>query len=391
VKIAHITATFPPYHGGTGNVCYHNVCELARRGHQVTVFTAAENGLEDMADQDRYQVIHLKPLARVGNAPLLPQLASRLAGFEIIHLHYPFYGGEFSALAARRSNIPLVITYHQDVLLRGALGKIEPVLRHTSERWTLRAAERVLFTSEDYGQASHARPLLHGREEHIGVLPNGVDLKRFSPGSAPDRLADQLQVRPGDQVVSLVASLDRAHYFKGVEVLLAAMTKLPDNVHALIVGEGDLRPSYEARSISLGLSGRVHFTGRVSDERLPDYYRLADINVLPSTTMGEAFGLVIVEAFACWKPVIASNLPGVRSLVTEGVDGWLVEPGDIDGLAEKLQMALRLSPEQRRAMGEAGRRKVGGQFTWERIGEQLEAIYFDMIHQARYWISVVQQ
>lgn len=185
MRIAQITATFPPYQSGTGNVCYHNARELARRGHEVHVFTASVRDTPRLEMQAGVQVHRLRPLVRLGNAPVIPQLVNYLNGFDLIHLHYPFIGGELAAVAARLTHTPLVITYHQDVLLSGPMGWIERFLRQTSGRFTLRSAERLLFTTLDYSQASYIRSLLVGREDKLGELPNGVDIGVFTPEAPP--------------------------------------------------------------------------------------------------------------------------------------------------------------------------------------------------------------
>lgn len=382
LKIAHVTATFPPYRGGTGNVCYHNARELARRGHEVHVFTAATSDTTGDEYRDGITIHRLRPLLRVGNAPILPGLPQALRGFDVIHLHYPFFGGEITALAARRNHTPLVITYHQDVLLHGLMGVIERTLRLTAGRLTLRSAARLLFTSRDYGSASYVQPLLKDRQEQIGELPNGVDTATFRPGPVDPRLQSLHQLSADDQVALLVAGLDRAHYFKGVEVFLRALAQLPPTIKGVIVGDGDLRASYEATAASLGLNDRVRFAGRVSDDDLPRYYRLADVTVLPSVTMGEAFGLVLVESLASGRPVIASNLPGVRTVVNHGRDGLLVEPNDPAALAEALEQILS-DHHHRRNMAQVGRVKVEVNYDWSRIGARLEAIYQQVLADAQ--------
>lgn len=382
LRIAHVTATFPPYRGGTGNVCYHNARELARRGHDVHVFTAAIDGASGDEQRDGITIHRLRPLLRVGNAPILPGLLAALRGFDVIHLHYPFFGGEITTLAARLSRTPLVITYHQDVLLHGLMGLIERVLRLTAGRLTLRAAARLLFTSHDYGSASYVRPLLRGREAKIGELPNGVDTSTFTPGSADAELRSQHQLSADDRVALLVAGLDRAHYFKGVDVFLRALAQLPKEIKGVIVGDGDLRASYEHAAATLGLSERVRFAGRVSDADLPRYYRLTDVTVLPSVTMGEAFGLVLVESLASARPVIATNLPGVRTVVSQERDGLLVAPNDPAALAQALGQILD-DADRSRAMGLAGRAKVESLYDWAQIGARLETIYQQVLDEAR--------
>jgi glycosyltransferase involved in cell wall biosynthesis len=177
-----------------------------------------------------------------------------------------------------------------------------------------------------------------------------------------------------DKVVLLVAGLDRAHYFKGVDVFLSALSWLPPYVKGIIVGDGDLRGDYEVNARLMGVGARVHFAGRVPAAALPAYYRLADVTVLPSTTMGEAFGLVLVESLASATPVVASNLPGVRTVVATGTDGLLVDPGDSVALAGAVGAVLRYEA-QRQIMGQAGRAKMEQRYDWRQIGRRLEALY----------------
>jgi glycosyltransferase involved in cell wall biosynthesis len=100
--------------------------------------------------------------------------------------------------------------------------------------------------------------------------------------------------------------------------------------------------------------------------------------VLPSTTMGEAFGVVLLEAMACGKPVIASNLPGVRSVVDDGRDGLLVQPGDAADLGQKLELLLA-DVHGRSEMGLRGRKKVEDQYDWPLIVPRLEKLYAEVL------------
>jgi glycosyltransferase involved in cell wall biosynthesis len=379
LRVVHVTATYPPYFGGTGNVCYHNARELARAGHTVHVVTAAVQGASRDEVCDGVRVKRLRALARVGNAPLLPGLAHALRGFDLIHLHYPFFGGEITALAAALQRTPLVVTYHQDVLLHGPLAVVERALRYSVDRWTLRSAHRVLFTSLDYGRSSYVAPMLRDRQHSVGELPNGVDTTIFTALPSPADLRHGLELTDSARVVLLVARLDRAHYFKGVDVLLEALTQLPSDAICVIVGDGDLRARYVSTARRMGLASRVRFVGRVADEDLPLYYRLADVTVLPSTTMGEAFGLVLLESMASGTTVVASDLPGVRTVVVSGDDGLLVIPGDANDLARALGRLLH-DDELRQRMALRGRQKVEQHYDWARIGLCLETIYLRLLN-----------
>ena len=378
LRIAHVTATFPPYWGGTGNVCFYNARELTRRGHDVHVYTPNLNSSITQENSEGIHVHRQKPILRFGNAALMPNLLS-LKNFDVIHLHFPFFGGEFSALAAYMRHIPLIVTYHQDVHLQGILKFVEYLLRLTISRWVLNHAHRILFTSVDYSVFSYIHNILDNRENHIGELPNGVDPKHFFPGQHDPVITQKYKSSYEDKIALLVARLDRAHYFKGVPIFLQAVAQLPEFMNAVIVGEGDMKEEYEKLAYLLEINKRVDFAGRVSIEDLPKYYCMADVTVLPSTTMSEAFGLVLVESLACGTPVIATDIPGVRTVVSDGLDGYLVQPGDVEGLRAKLQQILSMPDLQKAEMGCAGRCKVEQKYTWELAGQRLEAIYLEVI------------
>jgi len=378
LKIAQVSATFPPYLAGTGNVCYHNARELVRLGHQVTVFTSRFPDV-DFTYPDGLCVERYRPPIRLGNAPLIPQLL-KLSGFDLVHLHYPFFfGAEMVALRCRALKMPYVITYHQDVLFRGPLRSAEWVHRNLIGRRILAGAARLLVTSRDYHTQSYLQRLIVQQAHKVVELPNGIDTDRFHPAPPCPDLAARYGIRPNDRVVLFVGALDRAHYFKGVNVLLRSLALLSNpRLRLLIVGDGDLRRTYQEEANQLGLNENAIFCGRVPDEDLPAHYRLCDLLVLPSITRGEAFGIVLLEAFATGKPVIASNLPGVRTVVDDGVNGLLTRPNDTDDLASKVRYLLA-NPDIRQRFGRNGRKKAEETYAWHIIGRRLESIYYEAL------------
>ena len=381
MKIAHVTATFPPYAGGTGNVAYYNARVLASRGHDVHVFTAMLKTSPDEQTLDGIAVHRLKPWLRYGNAPLLPTLFSQISGFDIIHLHMPFYGGiELLHLLRQQRDTALIITHHQDVKLTGVANIVSTIHDRFIGLEVMSRADRVCFTSLDYAQTSHFTPHLEIRNIKATALPNGVDTSRFAVKPYPERLSEHYQIEDNKFKVLVVGVLDRAHYFKGVTHLLDAIARLENpDVLVFIVGEGELRETYQEHAAKIGLQDVAHFPGFVPDEELPDYYRMADVTVLPSTTPGEAFGLVLLESMACGTPVIASDMPGVRTVVSPPVDGFLFPPGDVKELSDILQTMILLAPEAREQMGCAGRKKVVREYDWNRIGDILESLYMEVL------------
>ena len=252
------------------------------------------------------------------------------------------------------------------------------------DRWVLprlfRLASAVVTTSSEYFDHSPTLQKIAKTTTSIyKSIPLGVDAGVFSPGAVRPFLREQWSIDQGAAIIGFVGSIDSAHYFKGIPQLLSAFSILT-RTHSqkrfalLIVGEGDQLNNFQRIVHDAGLEQSVHFVGRVLDADLPDYYRLMDCLVLPSTTRSEAFGLVLLEAMACGKPVIASNLPGVRTLVQEGLNGRLVTPGSHEQLADAL-IDLFGAPEQLQQMGLNGRALVEKQYQWSQVAQAWQALY----------------
>lgn len=373
MKVAHVTATYPPYGGGTGRICADQAEYLSRRGHQVAVYCPAQ-GRQRATESGPPQVVRLPPWLRAGNAAVaLGHLG--IARPDLLHLHYPYYGGgDLAWLDARLRRIPYVVTYHQDVALPGAFGIIARRHHALAGRRILAGARLVMATSLDYARHSRLAPLLHDPGNVVEVA-NGVDTTRFQPVPGSPALQAAHGIGDGELVILFVGSLDRAHYFKGVDVLLAAfglLLDLPVRLH--IVGRGELRARYQAQAAALGLASRVCFDDSVSDADLPAHHQMADVLVLPSTTRGEAFGVVLLEAMASGVPVVASDLPGVREVVTRTGGGLLTPPNAAGALAAALRTLLTDAPRRQR-LGQLGRAAVERHYAWPVVIDRLEAMY----------------
>src|SRR6266545_151500 len=379
MRIAHVTATFPPYLAGTGYVADYQTRELARRGHEVHLFTAALMGEPRRAMRDGVMVHRLPAVVQVGNAPVLPGLLS-LSRFDVVHLHYPFLSGaELVWAACRARGIPYVVTYHNDLIGAGTRDLVFRLYSRVFGELVLGAAARVLAVTLDHASNCKAAPTLQRRGQRIVELPNGVDADHFRPDWDTSVVSAVTGFPPGARVVLFVGALDTAHHFKGLSTLLKAFARiLSSDIRLLVVGAGDMLDGYRREAAALGIGRQVCFVGRVPHAQLPAYYAASDIVVLPSS-QPESFGMVLIEGMACGKPVVGSRIPGVRSLIAEGRDGLLAEAGDAADLAAKLRALLVLSAEERRAIGLAGRHKVEERYTWRQIGARLEALYAELV------------
>lgn len=171
--------------------------------------------------------------------------------------------------------------------------------------------------------------------EKVVVVPNTFDESLFSPGAKPVRLLERHLLSPDQPVLLTVGRLSSTERYKGHDQVIRAMPaiceKQPD-ARYLIVGDGDDAPRLRALARDANVEKQVIFTGYVQREDLPDYYRLADIFVMPST--GEGFGIVFLEALASGRPVIAANADASPEALDGGRLGWLVDPGRPDQIAE---------------------------------------------------------
>lgn len=377
MRIAHVTATFPPYYGGTGTVCYYNALGLAKLGHEVTVFTAAHPP-GDYEYPPEICVKRLPFLFRIGNAPFLPGLL-QLDRFDIIHLHHPFiFGAEMIWAASKLRHIPYVLTHHNDLIGNGFRRYLFDAYSSVSTRLVFGGARKFLVVSTDHARGCRLAGLFERRWNDVVEVPNAVDVDLFKPGLGYPELRAQHSIPENAKVVLFVGGLDRAHHFKGADLLIKSFQEVKNQEAALVfIGDGDLKEDLMNLAKDLGISEKVHFLGVIANEKLPPYYGMATVLVLPSMPP-ESFGMVLIEAMACGTAVIASDLPGVRTVVTDGVDGYLIQPGNKQQLGERIAGLLADTPLCQ-VMGRRGRSKVEEKYSWEVVTSGLEQIYYSML------------
>ncbi|MBP9761178.1 MAG: glycosyltransferase family 4 protein [Candidatus Magasanikbacteria bacterium] len=394
MRIAHIVCSYPPYYGGMGNVVFQTAEELGKRGVTVEVFTPGIFESSEIRPSDAPQSPHhapelaklqhtvhrLTPSIQYGNAARLPTLEQELDSFDIVHLHYPFFGTANIAKKWKKKNPhkTLVITYHMDARGTGWKGLFFSLYARYVMPKILQSADALIASSFDYIEASEARHVYANNPQKWHEIPFGVDTNRFSPNENPAALAQQIGISPSIPTILFVGGMDPAHYFKGVSTLLQAIFLLKKQnipVQAVLVGGGSLQQQYMLQAKGLGIHDRVHFVGKVGDAILPSYYRLADLLVLPSIHAGEAFGMVLLEAFASGVPVIASDLPGVRTVAKKA--GVTVPPKQPSLLAQAIAEYIQL-PKEVHTLQKSHARDVAERiYSWRAIGDELMNVYSD--------------
>lgn len=387
MRIAHLTATFPPYPGGAGNTAYRFARGQAERGHHVEVFTAPAPGRGEAPDPGAATVHRIEPLLAMGNAPLIPALA-RVEGFDVVHLHYPFIFGSELTLAARlrrrRRGQALLVHYKNRLIGRGLRGGLFAAYERTWAPLVVRAADRICVLSPDHAASVPYLARIARRDPgRLVEMPNGVDCGRFVPGPDAAGVRDRLGIPPGGLVAAFVATLDRAHHFKRLDVAIDALSEPGgEDVRLLVAGGGELTDSFRDRAAAAGVADRVHCLGSVAHERLPEVLRAADLLVL-TTEPPESFGIVLIEAMACGLPVVATDYPGVRAVVDDGDTGLIVPTGDPRAVAGALARLDDSGAEQRERMGAAGRAKCERLWSWPRLLDRMDGAYAEAIEARR--------
>jgi rhamnosyl/mannosyltransferase len=361
VRILHLSKFYPPDPGGLEQVVAHLAEGAAQRGHEVRVVAATGSSwVRDPGKRitepprRRVVVVRIPTHGVLWSQPVAPgYLAAARWPADVVYVHHPHPLADLAVMMGPRR--PTIILHHSDVQRQRAVRLAYGPLA----RWVARRAAAVVVATKSH--LAQAQDLGTVGREKARVVPFGVDAARFAPRPNPPR---PKTFPPPDQgPVGLFVG--RLVSYKGLDVLLRALQG--SDLRFVIAGSGPLRPELDQSVKDLGLADRVTLTGEVSDEALPAYYQSADYVVLPSTTPAEMFGVALLEAMACGKPVVSTALPsGVREVNLADVTGLEVPPGDAGALRGAMQR-LAGDAALRARLGAAGRKRVEEQFTLDRM------------------------
>jgi glycosyltransferase involved in cell wall biosynthesis len=231
-------------------------------------------------------------------------------------------------------------------------------------------------------QSSDAARVYEKYGYKVIAIPPGVDTERFSPGEKDEDLLERYGCNSlFHKVLLFVGGLDSAHYFKGLSFLTETLGDLSEDtpVRLIVVGDGDLREEYEREVRSMGMEEVVKFAGKVSDDELPLFYRSADAVILPSLDSSEAFGIVLIEAMSSGKPVLASNLPGVRTVVDQGGAGYVFPVGNKKECLEMIHKLL-LDEDTYDTLAHHARNRAVDHYSKEIVLKKLIEVYENLRH-----------
>ncbi|MGW5482763.1 glycosyltransferase family 4 protein [Streptomyces sp. NPDC004008] len=367
--VAVVAPYYPPKVGGVENYAAQIASAIARDPalRSVVITTNPANRRTGVTVADGVPVVRLGTWARLSNSPLSPlwpfqlRVWLRRMQVDVINTHAPVPGLADLAVALRGRR-PTVVTYHSGSMLKGepAADRIIRCYERHVLPWVFARAQALIAVSPVSLAARHPGA--------VQITP-GVDTDRFTPGPLPPSRRHRTVVYLG--------RMDRTSSWKGVDVLLDAAAKLPDDVTVALVGSGDAVPDHRAHAERLGITDRVHTPGLLTGDDLVTALQQAAVVVLPSRSEAESFGMVLIEAMACGTPVVGSEVGGIPHVIDPGANGLLVPPGDPAALAEALQSVLgdgHLADH----LGATGRHTAVERYAWPTLTDRYVRLFKEL-------------
>ncbi|OPY44820.1 MAG: putative glycosyl transferase [Methanosaeta sp. PtaU1.Bin028] len=341
--------------------------ELAEMGHDVRIVCADSAGQREMSGS--FSIKTLWTAGMIANTNITPALPLTLLkeDFDIVHAHLPTpWSADWSAMTARLKGRPLVLTYHSDIMGRGLAGHVARAYNRTALWPLLKAADRIIVARSRF--ISH---YLTGFQDKIETIPMGVNIEALRPLPG---------ARIGD--IFFLSVLDEFHDFKGLDVLLRSIKivkrQLPQ-VRLVVGGSGTLLDRYRHIASAMGVADNVDFVGHISAGQLADYYNGCGLFVLPSTDpQRETFGIVLIEALACGRPVVATEIAGAADDIAEMGAGIIVKPDDDAALAKAIISILE-NEDLASRMGRTGRRLAVERYSWKSVARRTERVYRELM------------
>jgi D-inositol-3-phosphate glycosyltransferase len=380
--------------GGGMNVYVRSLASaLARAGVSCDVFTRAEHPTQPPAVvvEPGFRVLHVAagPRAPVDKEALVELVDEFTAStrermlrcggeYELLHANY-WLSGQVAHVLKHEFSRPMVATFHTlaRVKAEATIGD-EPERRARAEADIVRCADMMLASTDD--EVRQLARLYGADPERVEIVAPGVDHRRFSPG---DRAASRDRLGLAGRRVLLFVG--RIQPLKGLDLAVRCLAQLddPDAVLLVVGGPSGADGAAELARVralvhDLGLERRVRFVAPRPHAELVTYYRAADVCLVPSRS--ESFGLVALEAAACGTPVVAAAVGGLRSLVDDGVTGFLVDGRDPIDYAAPVANVLD-DRDLADAMGvSAAARSM--RYSWSMTAARLRRLYGDLVERA---------
>jgi glycosyltransferase involved in cell wall biosynthesis len=376
MRVAIVSATYPPTPGGVARHVADVAKALHSNGVDVSVITKAVRGLAANEKIDGVQVLRMRvpgPRVSASSSFVLDALRclARLHP-DIIHSHELTVPTTTAVTAKLMLRVPVVVTAHTSGPLIGDVAKISRAFLGKQRLSLLRSnVDKFVATSH----------VIDGEMAAVGIpamkrvlIPNGIDMNHFAPVDEVEKRVLRRKLSLPDS--EIVVFTGRLVWEKRVHHLLAiwpTIRKLFPNAILLILGSGPLEEDLRQQNVE-----GVHFTGLVQD--VAPYLKASDLLVMPSRY--EGFSLSALEGIACGLPVVATRVGAIPDLVNHGTSGYIVSPDDIAALQDTIVDLLK-DPERRIAFGQYGRRHAEGTYSLHGVADSLSKVYDSLVISAR--------
>lgn len=317
-----------PHVSGLTNVAVDLAEHLAKNGFEIHVHASGSKSLLPYEVINGVHVHRARTWFKLGRAAIAPgtllQMLSLRQTTTTLHLHLPYPEAGFTKILAGKSKTQIV-TYQCDSAIRTLSDAIVGKLLDLSHRAAIRQSTSVVVSSFDYARNSRLADLF--ASDKTTEIPPTI------------RGREEGLAKWAKEGKTLIGFLGRPTSEKGLSVLVEALGLLPDSYSLVIAGPTEgLSESVDTKLIqTIRENPRIHHLGLLDESELKDFYASLDVFVLPSTNSFEAFGIVQVEAMFAGVPVIASNIPGVRTIVQQTGFGEIFPPNDSEELARKIR------------------------------------------------------
>jgi glycosyltransferase involved in cell wall biosynthesis len=368
MNIAFVCQSYPPMVSGAALVIQRLAEGLADLGHSVLVLSASDQGIaysEDFVDLKLVRLRSFHNPVRVGQYFVIwsqDDIVQELTHFQpdILHTHDPLNIGVAALRASQKVNIPMILTIHQLPWFITTYLSIQPRVKNFLEgriwqysQWFIQQCEGLVTPSQMIAE------IVETNTDFLPqVISNGVDLDLFSPllnHQEAQELCKKYGLCPDHPVLLYVGRIDKD---KRVDLVIRAAARVIQeiDVQLFIVGDGKQKDELIQLSHTLGIDKNCFFPGYISKhDDLPGVYRMASVFITASEI--EVQSSVVLEAAASGLPVVTVRASSMPELVIDGENGYLVQPGDIDGMADRL-VSLVKDPIRTKRMGHAAREKV---------------------------------
>lgn len=395
MKICIIGTTIPPVMGGIEVHIWELSRQLARKGHNVSLIGYLKYKDKVFIKSEQKENVNIY---RVNNNYLLGGYTTYIFNasqkvislnkkfdFDIIHAHQSYPAGLIAKIVSAKIKIPYIVTSHgQEILILGKSLRFKPFLW-----WSLRGAKRVIGVSKELTEKSVE---CGAKKDAVITLANVVDTERFDTCVDSSKIRDRYNIAKEDTVI---LSLRRLEPKTGVQYLVEAARKVIahfDKVCFLIVGDGYLKEKLIEKTVEYNIADHFIFTGSIDNEEIPSYISVSDFSVFPS--LAEATSIACLEVMSCGKPVIASNVGGLPEIVSENVNGLIVDFGKqdssyadyglpqkvIDDLADAILLLCK-NRDLRMKLGVNAREIVEKKYSWDGYIKKMEEIYKEAINE----------